>query len=244
MARQTLLKVLEAYDKERPTNDDLKQITEKLVDMLQNRMDSEKEELKAAAVRIAQAFDTLRSEIEAKSTETEAKLSDTEKATIARLEAKMSELEGMIRQRASELRDGLDADEELILSRVIERIPAPIPGSPDTAEDVRNKLELITEEDEKLSIDAVRGLREELDTLKKRPTYGAAIGHIQTLSERILNVAETPNGVITTFSFATKPTVIMVNGARYRENKGWTWTNSQAVLDFAPATGSDVWGEI
>ena len=39
-------------------------------------------------------------------------------------------------------------------------------GSPDTSEDIRNKLELL-EDDERLKIDAIKDLREELDELKR-----------------------------------------------------------------------------
>lgn len=46
----------------------------------------------------------------------------------------------------------------------------------DTAEDVRNKLELFVEEDEKLKIDAIGYLRQELDELKKTKSEGGGNG--------------------------------------------------------------------
>ena len=55
-------------------------------------------------------------------------------------------------------------------------------GSPDMAEDIRNKLELL-DGDERLKIEAIKDLREELDKIKKQTTkfgggtMGLSVGH-------------------------------------------------------------------
>jgi len=66
-------------------------------------------------------------------------------------------------------KDGKDADEEKIVENVLKLIPQPKDGkegSPDSPEDIRNKLETLKKKD-RLDIDAIRGLQEELDKIRK-----------------------------------------------------------------------------
>lgn len=60
----------------------------------------------------------------------------------------------------------------------------------------------------------------------------------------ILTATGLINGSNTDFVFASKPNIVIVNGASYRENNGWAWTAGTltATLDFAPQSGSDVYG--
>lgn len=62
---------------------------------------------------------------------------------------------------------GKDADVEEVKRLVLEeiKIPEPEPGSPDTPDQIRNKLESIEEEEEKLSISAIGGLEKKLKEL-------------------------------------------------------------------------------
>lgn len=246
-ALQAFDEMLDAFRKDRLSKDDFKEAVKMIVAKLDKRMNDEKEELRQGATAIAEAFTQLRSDFENSMNEKDSRLSSSEKAALDRIESKIADMEAMVSARLAELKDGeegapgLDADEEAVAAKVYEQISASLPA---LKEELRNGLELIDNEEEKLSIDAISGLRKELDELKKRPATFGAIGHIQRLSERILDAAETPDGIITAFTFATKPSAVIVNGSRYRENKGWTWTNNQAVLDFAPATGSDVWSEL
>ncbi len=48
------------------------------------------------------------------------------------------------------------------------------------------------------------------------------------------------------FGFAQKPTIVVVNGAPYRENHGWTWNAAllQATLDYAVGSPGDIYGLI
>lgn len=45
------------------------------------------------------------------------------------------------------------------------------------------------------------------------------------------------------FGFSTKPKTIVIEGAGYRENHGWTWNAGSltATLDAPPRNGSDVY---
>lgn len=60
----------------------------------------------------------------------------------------------------------------------------------------------------------------------------------------ILTATGSINGSNTDFVFASKPNIVIVNGASYRENSGWSWTEGTltATLDFAPQSGNDVYG--
>lgn len=46
------------------------------------------------------------------------------------------------------------------------------------------------------------------------------------------------------FTFVSKPTIIIVNGATYRENNGWAWNSGTltATLDGAVGVGGDIYG--
>lgn len=48
------------------------------------------------------------------------------------------------------------------------------------------------------------------------------------------------------FVFASEPTVVVVNGAVYRKNRGWTWTLGTLTVTLASPAGSggDVYGLI
>lgn len=50
------------------------------------------------------------------------------------------------------------------------------------------------------------------------------------------------NNANTTFTFASSPTLVVVNGAMYRNGFGVTITGDSAVLDDAPGIGGDVYG--
>jgi len=65
--------------------------------------------------------------------------------------------------------DGTDAepiDIEVVVQLALEQISVPKDGSPDMAEDIRNKLELLSG-DERLDIKAVKGVEEKIDEVRK-----------------------------------------------------------------------------
>lgn len=73
-------------------------------------------------------------------------------------------------------------------------------GSPDMAEDIRNKLELL-DGDERLSIEAIRDLREALDALEKRVVKGGGGGSgSPSVSHWPRHEAFTMDGVATSVS--------------------------------------------
>ena len=58
----------------------------------------------------------------------------------------------------------------------------------------------------------------------------------------ILTATGDIDGVNKDFTFVSKPTIIILNGASYRENAGWSWSGLTATLDSAPISGSDLYG--
>lgn len=90
--------------------------------------------------------------------------------------------------------------------------PAGADGSPDLAEDIRNKLELL-DGDERLKIEAIKDLREELDRLKKligggqtQVVGGGGVrGRIKSY-----DLSSQLNGVLKTFNLPANWTVISV----------------------------------
>lgn len=160
--------------------------------------------------------------------------------------------------------------------------PAGKDGSPDMAEDVRNKLELL-EGDERLKLEAIRGLElliEDIKQLKARPqgkgggtrgftlyvngvkklltaqtlnitgsgvSYNYANGRNDvtitggTGSLSVLTATGTINDSNKTFTFASAPTIIVVNGAVYRDGHGCTISGTTVTLDNPVGTGGDIY---
>lgn len=128
-------------------------------------------------------------------------------------------------------RDGKDSDPYKVAQIVYDLIKIPTPKEYDKEiESLRDKIKELE--------DTIKGSR------VKRALFGANQIITQRAEQVILSAAETPNGSITDFTFAQKPRLVVVNGAQYREDKGWTFTNGKVVLSFAPATGSDVYAII
>lgn len=159
------------------TRDEFLAAFKKLMDYVEKQQKSNKDELVDVGADLFKKFEELKAEFDSSfAAHTEA-LSSTEQTTIAHLESKMAELETLARARIAEhdtliharlaeLKDGQAPPIEIIVESVKPHIPPPIPGSPDTSEDIRNKLELL-EDDERLKIEAIKDLREELDKLRK-----------------------------------------------------------------------------
>lgn len=116
-------------------------------------------------------------------------------------------------------------------------------GSPDMAEDIRNKLELL-EGDERLSIEAIRDLREELDKLDKRikSTGGTVIAHARG-AVKAYDLSSQLDGSTKTFNMPTMWRVISVHLSStpnvLRPTVDYTWTpNTVTFTDQIDAPSS------
>ena len=137
---------------------------EKIVDFVKETRDLTQEEyqrleaeLTALAVKLEN--DT-KEQGESVKRETRQKVADV----ILELQRWQDNAQQTIEDRLTAVQDGVDADEERVISEVLNRIPAPEIPEPDTAEDIRNKLELL-EDDERLDISAVKGFDSKFDDL-------------------------------------------------------------------------------
>ncbi len=171
MAKLSSEDILNALDLNRVTKDDIVSIVDKMVAHLNNHGDSVKgtieeiralllEESKATGEGLDGKFGSLVSELLATLS---ASLSETEKRT--------SDLLAGVEARVAAVKDGQDADPELVTQEVLRRIVIPtaedvMNGLPALGERTRDSLELLPD-GEKLVIDAIEGLRKELDELRK-----------------------------------------------------------------------------
>ena len=90
-------------------------------------------------------------------------------------------------------------------------------GSPDMAEDIRNKLELLSD-GEKLKIDAIEDLREELDKLKMKKGGTVYVGGGSSSGGHIVKVyslSSQLNGVLKTFSLPAFWRVLNVHSTSF-----------------------------
>ncbi len=170
------------------------------------------------------------------------------------IKSKMTNLVSEIQKVRSEIPEmPEETDLTDIYNRLVE-IEGKIPTIPAelTAYQVRDKLESIDNESEKLKIEAIKDLRAELDELKKglksfggRPIFGGGFNY----SAMDLHIVddETPAGTVndvnTDFTLAHVPNPasslkVYVNGQRMRITTDYTFSGGTISFVTAPPTGS------
>lgn len=175
---------------------------------------------------------------------------------LSQLQAAVDEKLQAVDNRLDTLKDGKDADPEYVISEVLTRIQLPEQKEIllDTPEDIRNKLEVL-QDGEKLAIEAIDGLRKELDELKKKantpilaggPHYLAGSGI--SIEGNVLSATgggggvsfETPTGTVdgsnTSFTVTETPVYVIVDGVTYFEDNGYTISGS-TITTSVPPTG-------
>ena len=122
-------------------------------------------------------------------------------------------------------KDGESADEEKIVGEVLKKLPEEKP------EEIRNKLESIKEENEKLQIEAIKNLRKELDELKKSGGKASFIGGGVMGRDLVkdINISSQLNGVLKTFNIQAVWNIVSVSLSSYpygslRKDIDYTWT--------------------
>lgn len=131
-------------------------------------------------------------------------------------------------------KDGMDADEEKIIAEVLARIPK---DPEETPEEVRDLLETIEVEDEKLKISAIGHLEEELKKLRKqiselssRPMGGVATRDIV----KSMDISAQLDGVTKTFQTSAMYRVITVllssTPSALRENVDYVWSDTSITF--------------
>jgi hypothetical protein len=147
----------------------------------------------------------------------------------ASINAKLQEVDAKL----ATIKNGDDADEERVTQAVLDRMPTPF--DPDSAEDIRNKLELLTG-DERLDPKAILGLVERLDALEKKAGEKAEFiggGIIGRNYIQFYDLSSLLDGSTTTFNtpamwklFDVKLSSVPV----LRETVDYTWTPTTLTL--------------
>jgi hypothetical protein len=251
---------------------------EKLYDFL-DEMDNFREQWEAMKAELGETlptelqtkFDTLSTEIETKKGEMDTILADCQECVknaekvgkeemktmsqtlLGRMDEFRTSLLGQINEVKGlipEMPESFDPTD--ILNRVNE-IEAKIPQIPDElkAEQIRDKLETL-EGEARLKIEAIDGLREELDRLKKntggRPIFGGGFS-VSALNIHMIDneLVGTGDDVVTQFSLDNLPSPanslhLFVGGNRMFEGASEDYTISGTAITFltAPPTGAKI----
>lgn len=128
---------------------------------------------------------------------------------------------------------------------------------------VRDSLELITEEKDKLSQDAIQNLREDLRQLQEQiarvnQDVKGGVGTSKNVIDYMINQRiadgtigsgggvniETPSGTIngsnTNFTVTNEPKYVVVNALTYFDGAGYSYSGGTITFDIPPATGSAI----
>lgn len=108
-------------------------------------------------------------------------------------------------------KDGKDADEQAIFALLLEKLPD-FTKFLQTPEQIRDYLELL-QGDERLKIEAIDNLREELDELKKRPTGGVQGGIIGRNLIKNIDISSQLDGSTKTFNIHSIWSIISVHAS-------------------------------
>lgn len=238
--------LLDAYEKDRLTKEDFLSSVDKLIAMLDKRMEKDKSELDKGMLTIAKNYTDLKSKFESYIDERIGKLTKIEQGTIDRLQAKFEATERDLRARLAELKDGDpgdDADEQAIYDKLFVDLQKPIVETiendlPQLGTKIRDGLELL-QGDERLKIEAIKDLREELDELKKwRKGFVGGTGVIASSrgAVRAYDISGLLDGVTKTFALPAFWRIISVHSSSFpqafRETVDWTSDGSAMTITF------------
>jgi hypothetical protein len=209
LTRESLLKIV-ADEKERLTQSDFLEAVRLLVEILDKRLKHDKSELDMAAAMVAtKARDTFE-HMEARAT---ARITAIKNGTNGR--------DGKDGKDGAPGVDGKDADEEKITATIWEQVKANLPtvdglmqSLPAFGPAIRDALELLIG-DERLKIEAIANLREELDELKKKAGQttviqgGGSSGPGRTVKS--YDLSDSLDGVTKTFALPAFYRIISVH---------------------------------
>lgn len=163
------------------TKKDFEAAFSKVVEYVKANGQKNTEDIKSISQAVKTAISRIESTASDNYAKTEEKLTKEQESALNDIQFKVEALIAEAQQKLDEVKsgeDGKDADEERMIAEVLANIPAP---KEETAEEVRDLLETLEGED-RLKIDAIDKLREELDRLEKEikskntTVYGGASG--------------------------------------------------------------------
>jgi len=153
------------------TKDELQAALSEVIDFLVQVNDKNRQEFSTVSSSLGENYQQMRQQMIDEVMSHKGELSKSQQEAIDALDNRMREIETTVQNRLAELRDGESPAVETIVEAMKPYIPAPLMGSPDSAEDVRNKLELLSGDD-RLTIKAIAGL-DDLEDIRKFTKDGA-----------------------------------------------------------------------
>ena len=163
------------------TKKDFEEAFSQVVEYVKKNGKQTEEDVKTLTQTVKTAISRIESTASDNYAKTEEKLTKEQENALNDIQFKIEALIAEAQQKLDEVKsgeDGEDADEEAVITEVLARLPEP---KEETAETVRDLLETLEGED-RLKIDAIDKLREELDRLEKEikskntTVYGGASG--------------------------------------------------------------------
>lgn len=201
------------------TNEDFEKAIAKFLEYLEKTHATNKGEIGKLGAAVADALTIFKEESERDRESFKGDLSLNDQMRASKAEIRLNEAIARLDDRISAIKDGKDADENSIVERIAERLPKmeqleknlPVLGTA-----IRDALELLIGE-ERLKIEAIDGLREELDELKKQGKVGGGGSSQMAVAHWPIHETFTMNGSDTTVTLqqgiAAQGTAIY--GARY-----------------------------
>lgn len=189
---EKLQSIIQLLEKDKVTHDDLEKFLTMIIEAIQKDKDitqKDKEELLDKVAVMENQLSTL----------------------ISQNDEKWSK----IMSRVSLLKDGVSPDKNEIIREVVSLIPRPkdgkpgLQGSPDTPEAVRDKLSSL-EGEERLDKSAIKGLKEELETLSLKIPRGYTGGGTRSASVQYHDLSASLNGVTKTFTIPKHKKIVGV----------------------------------
>jgi hypothetical protein len=250
---EKLKKLLYLMDEDSMTKQDFIKEWKKVLDLVKKIKDEN-----VQAIRdMKEAHLKLSAKIDDNSNQNLTKISKDFTEKIKDLEKRYSDFMADIELRVAEIQDGQDgkdADEEIIVGKVLNKIRIPEIDEiekdlPKLGEPIRDALELL-EGDNRLMISAIKGLEEKLQELGERPLGGKGGGGFSYAHmDRHFIDDETPSGLVNgsnkafTIAKTPNPTAslkVYVNGQRMRITEDYTLSARTITFVTAPPTGSIV----
>lgn len=151
-------------------------------------------------------------------------------------------------KKISKPEDGKDADEDKIIREILDKIPKPEDGkdgSPDTPEQIADKINTLEEKIEQKTIKGLaimfRNLQNSIREAGRKTIQGGGMGNV---------IVETPSGTVDgsnrTFTLTTQPKtnalILTVNGQVQRINIDFTINGKIITMLWDIPTGSDIFG--
>ena len=142
-----------------------------------------------------------------------------------------------IAEKMAEVKDGKDADEEMMIGKIFNQLKDKVSAVLDKPEEIRNKLEML-EGDERLKMEAIKGLIEKLEEMEKKnikSVYtGGNVGGGKIV--RSYDITASLDGVLKTFSLPAFARIISIHLSSFpsilRETTDFTADPSAMTITF------------